>query len=388
MNVRRPKAHGATLMAQMYPHPQCHSARLQKLGYVPPVWHRALRRAPPKDLYPLKRITKSTELPGDKIVKKVMRKIPMLTKERYEYFNPDYKPLATRIALTQMRIQREQGLNEETAFQKCEQDIFKEELYYFAKGIRDNPGNHFRLTQDEMRSFYIHDLINEAQYLKKRVVEAVEGMDTTAAVQADPSSPVQAEVASRIAQDSLAQYLIEPVEIIDEVQKRRRFKPVPVNNLHEPYKITGEWTAQPDTLFSHPVYRVDDAIMMRHKGILQETQRYLNSQVQVPASAFIDGIEFGDDNIEVPDVDFSNDGMFHPDILVAGTHFISQNAPTHFSAHEGLTFRQLSLEENEIDKQIAIMLLKKDKKVQKYADRQVAAEKAAQQAAAQADVKH
>lgn len=383
MNVRRPKAHGATLMAKMYPHPQCHSQRLQKLGYVPPIWHRALRRAPPKDLYPLKRITKSTQLPGDKVVRKVMKRIPMLSKERYEFHNTEYKPLATRFALTQMRIQREQGLDEEKAFEKCEKEVFKDELYYFAKGIRDSPGNHFKLTQDEMRSFYIHDLINEAQFLKKRVVEAVEGMDTTAAVQADPTSPVQAEVASRVAQDSIALYLKDPVELMDVVQKRRKFKPNRVDAFHDMYKITGEWTAEPQTLISHALYRVDDIILMRHAGILQESQRYLNSQVQVPASAFIDGIEFKDQEFEAPNLDYAQEEIFDPEGLVAGTHYIASNAATHFAAHEGFTYRKASRHEQEVDRQIAEMLMKKDKKQQKYADRKAAEDKAAQDRANQ-----
>jgi len=370
MNVRRPKAHGATLMSKLYPHPQCHSARLRRLGYVPPIWHRALRRAPPKDIYPLKRLKRSLELPGDKVVRKVFKRIPMLRKERYEHFNVDYQPLATRIALTQMRLQREQNMTEDQAFDKCEKDIFKDELYFFAKGIRDSPGNHFKLTHEELRSFYIHDLINEAQFLKQRVSKALSAVDadTSVGVQTDPTSLIKTQVTDRIAVESIAHYLVQPEPLIEDIKKERGVDKIFVNTMHHPYKITGEYNVPKSTYLFHPDYNVDDIMLSRHGSLYHENQRYLRSQVQVPASAFIDAIEFGDDNIDAGGLDFDNDKMFDGQLLkAADTHHFSKDTATFFTATEGLQNRQLTREENEIDKQIAVMLLKGDKLAAKAA---------------------
>jgi hypothetical protein len=362
MNVRRPKAPGATLMSKMYPHPQCHSARLRRLGYVPPIWHRALRRAPPKDLYPLKRLKGNLKLPGDKVVKKVFQRIPMLRKERYEHFNVDYQPLATRIALTQMRLQRE-GMTEDDAFHKCERDIFKEELYFFAKGIRDNPGNHFKLTHDELRSFYLHDLINEAQFLKQKVAKAINTVDTdpNAAIQTDPASSAKKQVTDRIAQDTVAQYLVDVDPVFEDVLKERKFKKVHVNPFHHPYKLTGEYNVPKSTYLFQPDFNVDDIILYRHATRSQENQRFLRSQVQVAASAFLDAVEFGNKTVNFEGLEPENDNDFDSRLLTkAGGHLAKSNKDF-FTIQEGLQNRELSRDETELDKQIAVMLLKQDK---------------------------
>lgn len=368
-------------MGKMYPHPQCHSAKLRKLGYVPPVWHRAIRRAPPKDLYPLKRVSKSMELPGDKVVKQVFKRMPMLRKERYEFYNAEYKPLATRIALTTMRLQKEHGLDQDAAFKKCENEIFKEELYYFAKNIRDNPGNHFKLTNSEIRNFYVHDLINEAQFLKKRIATAVE--QAAANDQGEQNSHVPTPVKNvRIAQDTLAEYFAEDEPIFEDILAERGFEKVTVSPFYHPYKLSGVHAHPKQTYITHSDYSVDDVLLYRHGGFEQENQRYIRSQVQVPASAFLDSIEFADDTIDAKQGIFDafgvgdesgeipDDNFMHKNMLAMGTHHISKDEATYFTATEGLTFRQLSKEELSIDQEIAQLLLKQDKLAAANANKQ------------------
>lgn len=377
MNVRTPKSVGATLMSKMFPHPQCHAARLRRLGYVPPIWHRALRRAPPKDMYPLKRISAPLKLPGDEVVRKIFFRIPMLRKERYEQFNVDYQPLATRIALTQMRLMRE-GMTEEAAFLKCERDIFKDELYFFAKGIRDNPGNHFKLTSDELRSFYIHDLINEAQMLKSRVNKALNDVSinptrtaiTTGVVAGTEAlANLKQQATDRIAEDTVAKYLVEKEPLINDVMQERGVDKVFVNPFHQPYKITGEYKAPKSTFLFHPDYNVDDIMLYRHGPMFQENQRFIKSQVQVPASAFIDAINFHDAPMELPDPKtYSlNDEEFDGQTVGNDTNHGAMNNSTYFTIQEGLENRVLSRQEKLIDKDIAVLLMKQDKAAAKAA---------------------
>lgn len=359
-SVRKAKAFGATLMSKMFPHPQCHSSKLRRLGYVPPTWHRAFRRAPPKDIYPLRKLTKTTELPGDKTVRRVFLKIPMLRKEKYEHYNVEYQPLATRIALTQMRLMREDGMDEDSAFKKCENEIFKEELYYFAKGIRDNKGNHFKLTSDELRHFYIHDLINEATFLKSKIQKAVDEHLGGAEKQAKP------ETTQKLATQVLSEYFATDELNMEEAQQQAKYEPYIVDVALKPYKKTGVWDERNPTLFGHSDYNPDDVLLARHGYSHHETQRYKLSQVQVPASAFIEALDFADEPRVIPDykrpMSFDDDSMFHEGTLTTpgGTHFYGLDAKNFFGATEGLTYRALNNAEAEIDFEISKMLLEQD----------------------------
>eukprot|EP00461_Guttulinopsis_vulgaris_P000703 UN00703 len=356
---RKKRVPGQTLMSKMYPHPQCHASKLRKLGYVPPNWHRALRKAPPKDIYPLRKLKKCT-LPGDIVVRQVFKKIPMLRKEKYEFYNQDYQPLAVRIALTQMRLQREEGLTEDEAFKKAEREIFKGELYYFAKGIRDSKGNHFKLTTDEMRAFYIHDLINEAHFLKNKVQKLVDE---------NPVSSVAAnsEDHKKAAVDILSKYFAQEEPTLEQAKIQAGYVQPVVDILHTPYKKSGIYpNYQLSTTTGHEDYNPDDAMLFRHGATHQENQRYIQSQVQVPASAFLDALDFADERRGPPEykmpVSWDNDSMFNPTALLTPghTHHYGLDVPNFFTAHEGLTYRELNNKEQEMDFEIAQMLLQND----------------------------
>lgn len=119
---------GATLMSKMFPDPLDYAARLMKLGYCHPTWWNAYKIAPPKSIYQFEKLTKAV-LPIDDMVKECFRRIPMLRKEKFDIFDPDFSPLAVKVAVTQKRLMEEEGLSADAAFDKCEHDIFKEELY-------------------------------------------------------------------------------------------------------------------------------------------------------------------------------------------------------------------------------------------------------------------
>jgi len=127
-HVRHKVAKGSTLMSRMFPDPLEYASRLLRLNYVHPTWWTAYKASPPKDVYKFHKIP-NIKLPVDRLIRKTFEKIPMLRKEKYEHANPDYSPLAVRFALTQQRLMDEENYSEEDAFDKCEHEIFKEELY-------------------------------------------------------------------------------------------------------------------------------------------------------------------------------------------------------------------------------------------------------------------
>ncbi len=117
---------GATLMSRMYPNLVERTSRMILAGYSYPTWWDAIKAAPPKDLYNEGR-ARQIRLPTDPLVKTLMRRIPMLKTEPFEK-DERILPLSLRFAQTQLRLMKVEKMSEGDAFNKCEKEIFAEEI--------------------------------------------------------------------------------------------------------------------------------------------------------------------------------------------------------------------------------------------------------------------
>uniref|UniRef100_A0A0A9VP04 50S ribosomal protein L16 n=1 Tax=Lygus hesperus TaxID=30085 RepID=A0A0A9VP04_LYGHE len=97
-------------------------------GSAYPSWWEAYRHCPPKQevfFGPLERL----QLPLDSAIREVLHRLPMLRKEELNYDDPTFIPFCTRIAAVWTRLQQDEQLDKETAFLRCQDDIFHDELY-------------------------------------------------------------------------------------------------------------------------------------------------------------------------------------------------------------------------------------------------------------------
>lgn len=68
-------------------------------------------------------------MPLDNAIKDVLKRLPMLRKEELNYDDPKFIPFCVRIASVWTRLQDEEHMDKETAFKKCQEEIFFDELY-------------------------------------------------------------------------------------------------------------------------------------------------------------------------------------------------------------------------------------------------------------------
>lgn len=122
--LRRVK--GASYHAKQYPDLYERVSRNIMVGYAYPRWWAAWKMNPPKVMATGNRL-KKLELPTDKLVDKLQKRMPMLKLEPYEH-SLTFIPLSVRFAQTQLRLMETEGYTEEAAYKKCEDEIFKTDL--------------------------------------------------------------------------------------------------------------------------------------------------------------------------------------------------------------------------------------------------------------------
>lgn len=192
-----------------------------------------------------------------------------------------------------------------------------------------------------MRSFYIHDLINEGIEIKRRMRNK-------------PESKTQQEI--------VAEYLVEPEPVLEDVKTERKGFRVPYHPEYVPYAKSGEFTSEGTYLRSHK-YNVDEVLALRHDGTFQENQRYLPTKVQVPADQLIEAVTFASEEEMVPkrleQESFANDDFWREDLLEdeTGQKHYSKTTSEYFQHREILKFKVAIQRENAIDDKIAQMLL-------------------------------
>lgn len=167
---------------------------------------------------------------------------------------------------------------------------------YFGKMIRESPGNYFKLTEQEMNHFYVHDITNEIHHMKTQIAAG--------------ATPVNAA----------KEYIKTPEPILSEAQAQRGYKPPHARIKYHNYSKTG---IKEKPLFKAQLYETASfdfeagAARLFPYG-LTETQRFIRSDVQVPARILIKAMNFGNQVGRTPEPegqDYLSPKLFTQDML-------------------------------------------------------------------------